>query len=366
MEDLVPLDLRVLIVEDVADDAELAVRQLSAMASAAFTTVVDTEPSFRSALREFRPHIILSDFTLPAVRRPGRARHRAARLPRTFPSSSSPAPSARSAPSKRCAVAPSTTCSRRIPRAWCRPCSAPCAKWRNAAAASSRSSASAQSEQRLRDIVNTAQDWIWELDAGGRYVFSSESVRGMLGVAPDDAERHALQRVHARGRSRRRSHDRARRGLNSDRRTATGVVARWRHADGEYRWLEGNLLALIGPDGRASAGFRGTHRDITERRAAARAHRTPHARSADAERHQRSGRAHPGSRRAAARGLPARETRRRLRSHRRLDRVTADGRNAVPWYSSGGEVQRHHARGISDRRWHGAGHQSRRPRAAHR
>ena len=54
--------------------------------------------------------------------------------------------------------------------------------------------------------------------------------------------------------------------LNSDRRTATGVVTRWRHADGELRWLEGNLLALIGPDGRAS-GFRGTHRDITERRA---------------------------------------------------------------------------------------------------
>ena len=43
-----------------------------------------------------------------------------------------------------------------------------------------------ESEQRLRDIIDTAQDWIWELAAGGRYVFSSESVRGMLGLSPDD------------------------------------------------------------------------------------------------------------------------------------------------------------------------------------
>ena len=43
-----------------------------------------------------------------------------------------------------------------------------------------------ESEQRLRDIIDTAQDWIWELAAGGRYVFNSESVRGMLGHASED------------------------------------------------------------------------------------------------------------------------------------------------------------------------------------
>ncbi len=53
--------------------------------------------------------------------------------------------------------------------------------------------------------------------------------------------------------------------LDTYRRTATGIVARWRRTDGEYRWLEGNLLALIGRDG-AVTGFRGTHRDITERK----------------------------------------------------------------------------------------------------
>jgi len=42
-------------------------------------------------------------------------------------------------------------------------------------------------------------------------------------------------------------------------------VSRWRHVGGEFRWLEGNLLALIGPDGRVW-GYRGTHRDITERK----------------------------------------------------------------------------------------------------
>ena len=38
-----------------------------------------------------------------------------------------------------------------------------------------------ESEQRLRDIVDTSQDWIWELDSKRQFVFSSESVRGILG-----------------------------------------------------------------------------------------------------------------------------------------------------------------------------------------
>jgi len=59
-------DLRVLIVEDDPTDAELAVRQLVKSGVRCLPRVVATEPAFRAALREFEPHLILSDFTMPA------------------------------------------------------------------------------------------------------------------------------------------------------------------------------------------------------------------------------------------------------------------------------------------------------------
>jgi CheY-like chemotaxis protein len=58
--------LRVLLVEDVPAEAELAIRHLSAGGIACVPRTVTDERQFRAALRLFRPHVILSDFTLPA------------------------------------------------------------------------------------------------------------------------------------------------------------------------------------------------------------------------------------------------------------------------------------------------------------
>jgi diguanylate cyclase (GGDEF)-like protein len=55
-----------LIVEDVAAEAELAVRHLASGGIACSPRTVTDERQFRAALRQFRPHVILSDFTLPA------------------------------------------------------------------------------------------------------------------------------------------------------------------------------------------------------------------------------------------------------------------------------------------------------------
>jgi diguanylate cyclase (GGDEF)-like protein len=57
--------LRVLLVEDVAAEAELAVRQLTSGGIACVPRTVADERQFRNALKLFRPHLILSDFTLP-------------------------------------------------------------------------------------------------------------------------------------------------------------------------------------------------------------------------------------------------------------------------------------------------------------
>jgi len=61
----VPRELRLLILEDTAPEAELAVRQLKAAGMACVWQRVEREAEFRKALKEWQPDVILSDFTLP-------------------------------------------------------------------------------------------------------------------------------------------------------------------------------------------------------------------------------------------------------------------------------------------------------------
>jgi len=56
---------RLLILEDVAAEAELAVRQLERAGLSCTWTRVESEGAFRAALHEVRPDLILSDFSLP-------------------------------------------------------------------------------------------------------------------------------------------------------------------------------------------------------------------------------------------------------------------------------------------------------------
>src|SRR6185295_15932286 len=57
--------LRILLVEDVADDAELALLELRRAGLQADRRVVDSEEAFVGALRDFAPDVILSDFSMP-------------------------------------------------------------------------------------------------------------------------------------------------------------------------------------------------------------------------------------------------------------------------------------------------------------
>src|SRR5579872_3806166 len=61
----VPLGLRVLVVEDCTADSELAIQQLTRGGIRCVHLRADSESAFRAALARFRPHIILSDFSLP-------------------------------------------------------------------------------------------------------------------------------------------------------------------------------------------------------------------------------------------------------------------------------------------------------------
>ena len=58
-------EFRLLILEDVAAEAELAVHQLKRAGLNCTWTRVETEGAFRTALHEVRPNLILSDFSIP-------------------------------------------------------------------------------------------------------------------------------------------------------------------------------------------------------------------------------------------------------------------------------------------------------------
>src|SRR5260221_117793 len=57
--------LRILLVEDLASDAELEMLELERAGLSVTHSIVDNKKSFVDALREFEPDVILSDFSMP-------------------------------------------------------------------------------------------------------------------------------------------------------------------------------------------------------------------------------------------------------------------------------------------------------------
>jgi CheY-like chemotaxis protein len=58
-------ELRILMIEDVPADAELEIRELKRSGLRVAHRIVDTDGAFREALQEFRPELIISDFSMP-------------------------------------------------------------------------------------------------------------------------------------------------------------------------------------------------------------------------------------------------------------------------------------------------------------
>ena len=119
------------------------------------------------------------------------------------------------------------------------------------------------SEKRFRDVASVSADWIWEVDAAGRYTFASESVLSLLGYTPEEIiGKTAFDLMPPEEAARVRDE-------------FLGIVSR-----GEpFRDLENVVLDALGrrhvtltsgaPIRNANGdliGYRGVDRDITERR----------------------------------------------------------------------------------------------------
>ena len=247
--------VRLVLVEDMPMEAEIAVRQLESSGFSCTWRQVDSENSLRSALRELKPDVILSDFTLPGFDGLSALEVSQEITPETpfiFLSGTIGEERAIDALQRGAYdYVLKTNMARLAPAV------------RRALSDSSIRRGRVALEQQLRDIVATSQDWIWEHDRDGKFTFCSDSVRSTLGYAPEEIlGTNASQYVHPEDLP---ALEFAMHSLGPKQRTATNLQARWRHRNGSYRWLERNMLVLLGEGGQVT-GYRGSERDFSERR----------------------------------------------------------------------------------------------------
>jgi PAS domain S-box-containing protein/diguanylate cyclase (GGDEF)-like protein len=255
-----PAAVTVLAVEDSETDFELVRRHLVKSGLNCVIHRVSTEATFVEALHNLKPDIILSDFSMPrfdGVRALEIANVQAPDIPFLFVSGTIGEERAIDALHRGATDYILKTNLSRLGPAVER-----ALREAQVKAAQRRAERELRAnEQRLRDTIETSQDWIWEMDPQGRFTFCSGALARILGYEPADvlgkdfriylheddrATASSLLPAHGQGQ-------------------LTGAVARWRAVDGQIRWLERNVVTMLDA-AQQVVGFRGTERDITLRR----------------------------------------------------------------------------------------------------
>ena len=246
--------IRILAVEDVPADLILAENELKRSGLTWTVERVETERDFRRGL-ESEPDLILCDFKLPgfdgleALRI---AHAQAAEIPFIFVSGAMGEERAIEALKSGATDYVLKTNLARLGHSVVR-----------ALKDSQERRIALRAERRFRDLVHASQDWIWELDVDGRYVFSSPGAEAILGLPGEQILGiHFSTHVHDDDRA---LMEGALGALGAKERRLSSLTARFRHRDGSYRWLERHALALIDDHGLIT-GFRGTDRDVTVRK----------------------------------------------------------------------------------------------------
>lgn len=117
-----------------------------------------------------------------------------------------------------------------------------------------------ESEKRFRDIVWSSADWVWEVNAEGRYTYASESVKDLVGytseevigktpfdfMPPHEAARVGAMFAEITGR---REPFRDLDNINL-------------HKDGSLRYVQTSGTPILGDDG-GFLGYRGLDKDVT-------------------------------------------------------------------------------------------------------
>ncbi len=122
------------------------------------------------------------------------------------------------------------------------------------------------SERRFHDIVEASADWVWEVDAGARYTYVSDTVESMLGYTPAEILGKTPFDLMPPGEAAR---------VRAEFESIAARKAMFRdldnmnlHKDGSVRHVQTNGMPILAPDG-SLLGYRGLDRDITASKEAA-------------------------------------------------------------------------------------------------
>ncbi|MGJ0506009.1 MAG: PAS domain S-box protein [Methylocystis sp.] len=115
----------------------------------------------------------------------------------------------------------------------------------------------AQSEERFRKVAQMVGEWLWEQDAGGRYTYSSDAVRDILGLSPQEVIGKTYLSLFDGGSGRSAQAERPQ--------PFTRVVNCYRHRDGRRIFTESTGAPIFDEAGRL-VKWRGVDRDITDRK----------------------------------------------------------------------------------------------------
>lgn len=120
-----------------------------------------------------------------------------------------------------------------------------------------------RSEERFRGLTESTSDWIWEVDADGRYTYASPRVRTLLGYEPEEViGRTAFDFMTEQEVTRVRS------VFEKARSEATPIISlenQNRRKDGTLVVVETSAVPIRESDNRV-IGFRGIDRDVTDRK----------------------------------------------------------------------------------------------------
>ena len=120
-----------------------------------------------------------------------------------------------------------------------------------------------QSEERFRTVSENTSEWIWEIDADGKYVYSSPCVKRILGYAPEEVlGKHFYDLCHPEDREQLKKLVFE---AFAKKQPFRDFINRNVHKDGKTVWLSTSGAPML--DGQGTLlGYRGATRDVTEHR----------------------------------------------------------------------------------------------------
>lgn len=123
-----------------------------------------------------------------------------------------------------------------------------------------------KSQKQYADMIDSINDWVWEVDTKGRYTFVSGRVRDVLGYAPEKIIGKTLFDLMPVKEARRVAE--IFKQLSAEQKPIRALENINRHKDGHRVFVETSGLPFYDDEGNFK-GYRGTDRDVTDRKRAA-------------------------------------------------------------------------------------------------